>query len=234
VSAHLSPDEWHRLEALVDAVLEAGPDRRDAVVAELSGGDPVTQAELEHLATECDRASRLMERPATELFAELFDDTSVALAESIATRYRVIRRLGQGGMAIVFLARDVRHPRDVAIKVVRPHLAESFGHARFLREIEIASQLRHPHIVPLYDSGEVNGSLYYVMPYEDGRSLRERLTNEGRLPIDEATIVLRDVCDALAYAHRHGIVHRDIKPRERFTVRQTRAGCRFRYCASHD
>jgi serine/threonine protein kinase len=212
VSPHLSPDEWHRLEALVDAVLEAGPDRRDAIVAELSGGDPITRAELEHLATECDRASRLMERPAAELFAELFDDTAAELAASIATRYRVIRRLGQGGMAIVFLARDVRHPRDVAIKVVRPHLTESFGHARFLREIEIASRLRHPHIVPLYDSGEVNGTLYYVMPYEDGRSLRERLTNEGRLPTDDAMVVLRDICDALAHAHRHGVIHRDIKP----------------------
>ena len=129
----------------------------------------------------------------------------------VADRYQVGRELGRGGMARVYLARDEKHGRDVAIKVIRAELSASLGHERFLREIEIAARLRHPNIVPLYDSGEVGGSLYFVMPYEEGQSLRERLA-EGPLPVADALSVLRDVARALAYAHEHGVVHRDVKP----------------------
>jgi len=115
-------------------------------------------------------------------------------------------------MASVYLARDQKHGRDVAIKVIRHDLSISLGHERFLREIEIAAWLRHPNIVPLYDSGEVSGSLYFVMPYENGQSLRERLRQSGALPIADALSVLRDVARALAHAHGQGVVHRDIKP----------------------
>jgi serine/threonine-protein kinase len=115
-------------------------------------------------------------------------------------------------MARVYLARDEKLGRDVAIKVIRPELAASLGHDRFLREIEIAARLRHPNIVPVHDSGEIDGALYFVMPYEEGPSLRERLARDGALPIPEALNVLRDVTRALAYAHEHGVVHRDIKP----------------------
>ena len=115
-------------------------------------------------------------------------------------------------MATVYLGHDVKHGRDVAIKIIRPDLSASLGHERFLREIEIAARLRHPNIVPLYDSGEVDGSLFFVMPYEEGQSLRERLKQGGALPITDALSVLRDVARALAYAHEHGVVHRDIKP----------------------
>jgi len=125
VSHPLSPDEWHRLEALLDVVLDARPVERDAVVAEVSEGDPTTRAQLERLAAEYDRTDRFLERPAAERFAELFDDSVDALADSITDRYRVIRRVAQGGMATVFLARDVRHSRDVAVKVVRRELAAS-------------------------------------------------------------------------------------------------------------
>jgi Tol biopolymer transport system component len=134
------------------------------------------------------------------------------LKRAIADRYRIERELGSGGMATVYLARDVRHDRDVAVKVLRADLAASLGAERFLREIQIAANLTHPNILPLHDSGEADGTLYYVMPYIDGESLRDRLSREVQLPIDEALQIFREVADALGYAHRQGIVHRDIKP----------------------
>jgi eukaryotic-like serine/threonine-protein kinase len=217
-----SADEWRRLEPLLDAVLDAAPDRRAALVAELSGGDASLRTELERLVTECERGYAPLDGSAVERFASLRGDESPAIPATLAGRYRIVRELGRGGMAIVYLASDLKHGRDVAVKVVRPALAAAMGRVRFLHEIEIAARLRHPHIVPLYDSGELTADaeagepgaslLYYVMPYEAGRSLRDRLAQEGPLPVDDAVIVLRDVCDALAYAHQHGIVHRDIKP----------------------
>src|SRR5690349_24627453 len=115
-------------------------------------------------------------------------------------------------MATVYLARDLKHGRQVAIKVLRPEIAAALGPERFLREIEVAARLTHPHIVPLHDSGEAAGFLYYVMPFVEGQSLRARLVREGELPVPEAVRILRDVAEAMAYAHQHGVVHRDIKP----------------------
>jgi serine/threonine-protein kinase len=134
------------------------------------------------------------------------------LRSALADRYRLERQVGQGGMATVYLAEDLKHNRRVALKVLRPELAAALGHERFVREIEIAAQLQHPHILPLFDSGEADGFLYYVMPFVDGESLRERLTREGQVPIAEAVRILREVVDALAHAHASGVVHRDIKP----------------------
>ncbi len=131
---------------------------------------------------------------------------------ALANRYRVEREIGGGGMATVYLAEDLKHHRHVAVKVLRPDLAAALGPERFLREIEIAAQLQHPNILPLLDSGEAGGFLYYVMPFIEGRSLRAKLVREGELPIDEAVRILRDVVDALTEAHAHGVVHRDIKP----------------------
>ncbi|HEU5050567.1 MAG TPA: serine/threonine-protein kinase, partial [Gemmatimonadales bacterium] len=134
-------------------------------------------------------------------------------------RYVVERELGRGGMAVVFMGRDVRHGRAVAIKVLRPELAASLAADRFLREIAIASRLTHPHILPLHDSGEVPPDsptgfplLYYVMPYVEGESLRDRIQREGPLPIGDALRLARGAAAALAHAHAHGVVHRDIKP----------------------
>src|SRR5262245_152949 len=142
-----------------------------------------------------------------------------ALSTALADRYRIERELGQGGMATVYLAEDLKHGRKVAIKVLRPELAAVIGAERFLAEIKTTANLRHPHILPLYDSGEATersqGSqpfLFYVMPFVDGESLRDRLTRQKQLPIDEALSIAREVADALGYAHAHGIVHRDIKP----------------------
>ncbi|MEO5825736.1 MAG: serine/threonine-protein kinase [Gemmatimonadales bacterium] len=133
-------------------------------------------------------------------------------SEAVASQYRVERELGQGGMATVYLAHDIRHDRKVAIKVLREDLAASMGSARFLREIQIAARLQHPNILPLLDSGDTDGFLYYVMPFITGQSLRERLGRDGELPVHEAVRLLVEVVDALAEAHQHGVVHRDIKP----------------------
>jgi serine/threonine-protein kinase len=134
------------------------------------------------------------------------------LTAALADRYRVDRELGHGGMATVYLAEDLKHHRPVALKVLRPELAAVLGPDRFLREIELCARLTHPHILPLHDSGEADGFLYYVMPYVEGESLRDRLTREKQLPLDDALQINREVADALSYAHSHGVIHRDIKP----------------------
>ena len=139
-------------------------------------------------------------------------DLLESLREALADRYAVERELGRGGMATVFLAEDLKHHRSVAIKVLHAELTAALGPERFLREIEIAARLQHPHILPLYDSGAAAGFLYYVMPYVEGESLRDRLTREKQLPQDDAIRIATEVAGALAYAHSRGVVHRDIKP----------------------
>jgi Tol biopolymer transport system component len=134
------------------------------------------------------------------------------LIASLEGRYRIDRELGQGGMATVYLAQDVRHDRMVALKVLRPELAAVIGAERFLAEIKTTAGLQHPHILPLHDSGEADGTVFYVMPYVEGESLRDRLNHEKQLPVEDAIRIAREIASALDYAHRHGIVHRDIKP----------------------
>ena len=139
-------------------------------------------------------------------------DTLEHLTAVFGGRYHVERELGVGGMATVYLARDIKHDRHVAIKVLRPELSHSLGTERFLREIRIVAKLQHPHILGLIDSGEADGMLYYVMPYVQGESLRTRLAREGELPVSEVVWIMREIADALAHAHSHQIIHRDIKP----------------------
>jgi serine/threonine-protein kinase len=134
------------------------------------------------------------------------------LNSALAGRYEIEREIGAGGMATVYLARDIKHNREVALKVLQRELAASLGAVRFQREIQIAARLQHPNIVPLLDSGAAGGFVYYVMPYIEGPSLRESLSQHGELPLAEAARILRDVADALAAAHAKGVVHRDIKP----------------------
>ena len=136
----------------------------------------------------------------------------VRLNAALFDRYRLERELGQGGMATVYLAHDVKHDRDVAIKVLRADVAQSLGAERFLREIRMAARLSHPHILPLFDSGQVDDTLYYVMPVVRGESLRDRLDRERMLPVAEAVRIAAEVAGALEHAHRSGVVHRDIKP----------------------
>jgi serine/threonine-protein kinase len=136
----------------------------------------------------------------------------VRVRKALAGHYQVERVLGEGGMATVYLAEDPKHHRKVAIKVMHPEMAATLGAERFLREVEIAAQLSHPHILPVYDSGSAGGILYYVMPYVEGESLQDRLQRETELPIEDAVRIAREVAEALAYAHARSIVHRDIKP----------------------
>jgi serine/threonine protein kinase/tetratricopeptide (TPR) repeat protein len=137
---------------------------------------------------------------------------NASLSDALAGRYILERELGQGGMATVYLARDVKHDREVAIKVLKPDLSQTLGAERFLREIQLVARLSHPHILPLFDSGDAGGVLFYVMPRVAGASLRDRLDDAKQLPVHEAVRIASEVAGALDYAHRHGVVHRDIKP----------------------
>jgi hypothetical protein len=139
-------------------------------------------------------------------------ETLSRVQAALSERYMLDRELGRGGMAVVYVAQDIRHRRQVAIKVFDAEIAGAVGHERFLREIQVAAHLTHPHILPLYDSGEAEGLIYYVMPRIEGETLRERMSRTGQLSLEEALRIAREVADALAYAHRHGLVHRDIKP----------------------
>jgi tRNA A-37 threonylcarbamoyl transferase component Bud32/TolB-like protein len=139
-------------------------------------------------------------------------DVMDRLQRAVGDRYAIEREVGRGGMATVYLARDLKHERHVAIKVFHPELAQVLGSERFLREVKVTAQLHHPHILPLYDSGNADGLLYYVMPYVEGESLRDRLERERQLPLEDALQISREVAEALAYAHSHDVIHRDIKP----------------------
>jgi TolB-like protein len=139
-------------------------------------------------------------------------DPFAALNAALPDHYIIDRELGRGGMALVYLARDTRHERFVALKTLRPEIAIALGRERFLREIKLAARLQHPNILPVYDSGDAGGTLYYVMPYVEGESLRDRLEREPQLPVDDALQIAKEVAEALAYAHSRDVVHRDIKP----------------------
>jgi serine/threonine protein kinase len=139
-------------------------------------------------------------------------EITARLSTAIADRYRIERELGAGGMATVYLAHDVKHERKVALKVLRPELAAVIGAERFLAEIKVTANLQHPHILPLHDSGEADTFLYYVMPYVEGETLRDKIDREKQLGVEEAVEITRSVAAALDYAHRQNVIHRDIKP----------------------
>src|SRR3990172_8805629 len=139
-------------------------------------------------------------------------DALAQLKSALEGRYTVEREIGAGGMATVYLARDARHNRNVALKVLNPELGAVLGVERFLAEIQVTANLQHPNLLPLFDSGEAQGLLFYVMPYVEGESLRKRLEREKQLPIDEAVHITVAVASALDYAHGHGVIHRDLKP----------------------
>ena len=152
----------------------------------------------------------MTERLPTEQLADA--GRAAGLTAALGGRYVVEREIGRGGMATVYLARDVRHKRPVALKVLDPELSQSLGVERFLREIELAARLTHPHILPVHDSGEAAGIIYYVMPFVEGESLRHRMDRDGPLDVDVALGIGGEIADALAYAHQQGVIHRDVKP----------------------
>ena len=134
------------------------------------------------------------------------------LTAALSDRYRVTRELGAGGMATVYLAHDLKHDRDVAIKVLKPELGAVLGAERFLSEIKVTANLQHPHLLPLFDSGDADGLLYYVMPFIEGETLRARLQREQQLPVDDTVRLVTSIAGALDFAHARGVVHRDLKP----------------------
>ena len=224
----MSPERWRRVEDVLHAALTCEPGRRDAVVAAACAGDEALRREVESLLAAHDRSAHddFLGRPAAEVLgatgagdAPRAASQTERLTVALEGRYVIERELGHGGMAMVYLARDVRHYRRVAIKVLRDELAAAVGAERFLEEIRVTASLQHPHILPLFDSGsaefppEAGGKvLWYVMPFVEGETLRSRLAREGRLPVDVALQLAREMADALEYAHRHGVVHRDVKP----------------------
>ena len=139
-------------------------------------------------------------------------DPVTLLNAALEGRYAIESELGEGGMATVYLAKDLKHNRNVALKVLKPDLAALVGGERFLAEIETTANLQHPHILPLFDSGEADGFLFYVMPYIEGETLRERVDREHQLPVDEAVKITTDLAEALDYAHRNNIIHRYAPP----------------------
>ncbi len=213
-SSPMTPEKWRVIDAILRASLSCEPAQRDAFVAQACGDDEEIRLEVASLLAAHDRAGNFLDRPAAEQLVAGSTSASLTgrLATALAGRYQLEREIGRGGMAIVHLALDLRHHRRVAIKVLREELAAAIGAERFLEEIRVTASLQHPHIVPLFDSGSAEGLLWYVMPFVEGETLRSRLARERRLPVDDALQLVREMADALDYAHRHGIVHRDVKP----------------------
>jgi eukaryotic-like serine/threonine-protein kinase len=206
----LTADRWRQIEDIFLASRDQVPDERAGFIEQACGADAALRIEVESLLAADRGATGFLEPPGTT--TTHVPKIETALRAALVDRYVLERELGRGGMATVFLGRDLKHHRAVAVKVFQPELADGVGADRFLREIEIAAGLSHPHILPLFDSGNAGGLLYYVMPLVDGESLRQRLDRERQLPIEEALRITVEVADALAHAHSLGFVHRDIKP----------------------
>jgi tRNA A-37 threonylcarbamoyl transferase component Bud32 len=211
------PERWREIEEVLDRALDLSTGERAAFLESACGADVALRDEVERLLCANDRAGDFLEEPLLHIRSLIPDAMPIPPALSapgttIAGRYALARELGRGGTATVYLARDTKHNRPVAIKVLDTELARWVGAGRFLREIEITANLQHPHILPLHDSGEFDGLVYYVMPYVAGETLRDRLHRERPLPIADAISLARDIAGALDYAHRRGVVHRDIKP----------------------
>ncbi len=214
-SRPMTPERWRAVDAVLRAALACDPARRDGFVADACAGDEELRREVaSRLAAHDPAADDFLERPAVGGLDATVTRRPLAerLAQALAGRYVIEREVGRGGMATVHVARDLRHDRRVAIKVLRDELAAAVGAERFLAEIRVTASLQHPHILPLFDSGSADGLLWYVMPFVEGETLRSRLVREGRLSRDVALQLVREMADALEHAHRHGVVHRDVKP----------------------
>ncbi|MDF2775904.1 MAG: protein kinase, partial [Geminicoccaceae bacterium] len=215
----VSRQRWAVLEPLLDAALELEPTERAAFLDHACGADRALHTEVRALLAACELGDTILARPAVVEYAPLLSESPFPLPPVLGDRYRVVREIAQGGMSTVYLAEDPKHGRLVAVKVLQGDVARVVGEDRFMREIEIAAGLSHPHILPLHDSGEVptdeagqSAFLFFVSPYVSGESLRDRLGREPRLAPDEAVRLGREIALALDYAHRKGVVHLDIKP----------------------
>jgi eukaryotic-like serine/threonine-protein kinase len=215
----VEPDRWREVERLYDLALTYPEGERGPFLREACAGDDALRQAVESLLAVHPGAEAFLETPAVELAARALaqaappaDMDAERLRTALADRYAIERELGAGGMATVYLARDVKHGREVALKVLRPELGRVLGAERFLQEIRISAQLDHPHILTLIDSGESDGFLWYVLPYVRGESLREKLVREPQLSVEETVRIVTQVASALDYAHHQRVIHRDIKP----------------------
>jgi len=213
-----TPERWLQLKGVVRQALDAPLAERAALLERVCGSDAALRREAEALLAAAGTPADFLDAPAVVRLAESFaqeQDTPPLierLRTELATRYLIEREIGRGGMATVFLALDLRHERPVALKVLSPELAAVTGSERFLSEIRITANLQHPNLLPLFDSGEADGLLYYTMPYVEGESLRARLSRERQLPIDDAIRIAVAISSAMEYAHRRNVIHRDLKP----------------------
>jgi serine/threonine-protein kinase len=223
-----SPERWAHIRSLVDRTLALPVEARDEFLLQACAGDGALNGQVRRLVELCERGDgdwSFLSHAAGMLAAPLVADGTTPLDDrglrsgppagflaAIADRYAVGAEIGRGGMATVYVADDVRHHRRVALKILDPHVAVLLGADRFLAEIRVTAGLQHPNLMPLFDSGEACGLLYYVMPLVDGVTLRSRLREAGRLPLDAAMTIVRTIAVALDYAHRQGVVHRDLKP----------------------
>jgi serine/threonine protein kinase/tetratricopeptide (TPR) repeat protein len=210
-----TPERWAEIEQLLDGALELAGEERAEWLGRSCAEDPGLRAEVERLLGACEAAGTFLEEPAPVAAAAMV--TSVELSEALQPgdrvgSYEIIRELGRGGMAMVYLAHDFKHDRQVALKLVHPEIAAVLGSERFLREIRLTARLQHPHILSVFDSGAIDDRPWYTMPYVRGESLRDRLRREVQLPVETAVDITRQVAGALDHAHREGTVHRDIKP----------------------
>ncbi len=202
-------ERFRQASELFAQALDRDPELRRAFLDERCGGDAALQAEVLGLLDAHEQEGILdgaFAPPGPE------SDLKARVMEALSDRYRIVERLGEGGTAVVFLAWEKKHDRKVVLKVLRPDVQALLGHARFLEEVRLASGLSHPHILPFIDSGSADGLLYYVMPHVEGESLYERLDRDAPLGATSALPILRDVAEALAYAHAEGVIHRDLKP----------------------
>src|SRR6185295_19326419 len=204
---HTFSTSWH------GSMCGAGSWRRRSTFSSSSSGSRTTSRPVSFGSTRSgSRCTTIPDSSGWCRVAEPMSDPRTQLQAELTGRYAIERELGRGGMATVFLARDLRHDRPVALKVLHPELAATLGPDRFLREIRLAARLQHPHVLSVFDSGEAGGHLWFTMPYVEGETLRQRLRREDQLPIDDALRIARETADALDYAHHQNIVHRDIKP----------------------
>lgn len=215
---NLSRERWLELEPLLDVALELEPARRAAYLDAACDGDLALCAEVRSLVDACDLGAGILETSAAITYAPLLCEDVAPMPALLGGRYRIVREIGRGGMATVYLADDPKHGRQVAVKTLRGELARRSGRVRFVREIEIAAGLSHPHILPLHDSGEESTDgespplLYFVSPFAGGETLRDRLRREPRLAPNEVVRLGGEIALALDYAHRRGVIHLDIKP----------------------